>query len=124
MTTHWHITSWMIGIIVFFAAYAMYKNRNPKAKIVHMIDRLMYIVIIVTGFLLYVPVMKYGSGTDHMWYGFKMLAGIWVIGSMEMVLIRTSKGKSTNGAWIQFVIAILVVLYLGLRLPQGWHPFA
>jgi uncharacterized membrane protein SirB2 len=122
--THAHITAWAVGIILFFVAYTMYKNRNSKAKMVHMITRLMYILIIITGFLLYQSIMKTATGNIHMWYGMKMLVGVWVIGAMEMVLVRTKKEKSTNGAWIQFVIALLVVLYLGLRLPLNWAPFA
>lgn len=122
--THAHITAWAVGIILFFVANAMYKNNNPKAKMVHMITRLMYIIIIVTGFLLYQSIMKTATGDIHMWYGIKMLIGLWVIGAMEMVLIRTKKEKDAKGAWIQFVIAVLVVLYLGLRLPLGLAPLA
>lgn len=122
--THAHITAWALGIILFFVTYTMYKNKNSKAKMVHMITRLMYILIIVTGFLLYQSIMKTAAGDIHMWYGMKMLVGLWVIGAMEMALIRTKKDKDAKGAWIQFVIALLVVLYLGLRLPLGLHPFA
>lgn len=122
--THAHITAWALGIILFFVANSMYKGGNSKAKMLHMIVRLLYIVIIVTGFLLYQGIMKTATSDMHMWYGIKMVVGIWVIGAMEMVLIRTGKRKDPKGAWIQFVIAILVVLYLGLRLPLGFHPFA
>ncbi|HWO95323.1 MAG TPA: YisL family protein [Bacillus sp. (in: firmicutes)] len=122
--THAHITAWAVGIILFFVAYTMYKNKNSKAKMIHMITRLMYIIIIITGFLLYQSIMKTATGDTHMWYGIKMLIGLWVIGAIEMVLIRTKKDKDAKGAWIQFVIALLVVLYLGLRLPLGLTPFA
>ena len=122
--THAHITAWAIGIILFFVAYAMYRNKNSKAKMVHMITRLMYIIIVITGFLLYQSIMKTAAGNIHMWYGIKMLVGLWVIGAMEMILIRTNKGKNANAGWIQFVIALLVVLYLGLRLPLGFAPLA
>ncbi|MFB9758394.1 MULTISPECIES: YisL family protein [Bacillaceae] len=122
-TTDLHITAWVLGIILFFVASAMYRNRNSKAKMIHMIVRLLYIVIVITGFLLYQGIMS-SPTTPHMQYGIKMLAGIWVIVAMEMILVRTNKGKSTNAGWIQFVIAFLVVLYLGLRLPFGFHPFA
>ena len=40
MTTHLHITAWVIGIILFFVTYSMLKSGNPKAKMVHMITRL------------------------------------------------------------------------------------
>lgn len=122
--THAHITAWALGIILFFVAFAMYRNGNSKAKMVHMTVRLLYIIIIITGFLLYQSIMKTATSDMHMWYGIKMLVGIWVIGAMEMVLIRTNKRKDPKVGWIQFVIALLVVLYLGLRLPIGFTPFA
>ncbi|GAA3329729.1 hypothetical protein GCM10020331_079390 [Ectobacillus funiculus] len=31
-TTDLHITAWVLGIILFFVASAMYRNRNSKAK--------------------------------------------------------------------------------------------
>ena len=52
-----------------------------------------------------------------------MIVGILVIAFMEMVLVRTKKGKSTGMVWTLFVLAFLYVLYLGLSLPMGLHPF-
>ena len=123
MSTHIHITSWVIGIILFFVTYSMYKNKSPRAKFLHMVVRLMYIIIALTGFLLFWGIMKTISNNYQMWYGFKMLGGLWVIAAMEMILVRSSKGKSLSAGWIQFIIAFLIVLYLGLRLPLGFHPF-
>ena len=31
-TTHLHITTWVIGIILFFVAYSLLKKGSPKAK--------------------------------------------------------------------------------------------
>ncbi|MFD0769594.1 YisL family protein [Bacillus sp. CGMCC 1.60114] len=115
---HMHITSWTLGIILFFVAYSMYKN-GKQAKAMHMVVRLLYILIIATGLLIYKDVHWM-----PMMYGIKMLGGIWVIAAMEMVLVKASKGKSTGAFWAQFVIVLLVVLYLGLRLPLGFSPFA
>ena len=64
---------------------------RKKRKGVHMGLRLMYIIIIVTGFMLYMSIVKTATGSMHMWYGLKMLAGILVIGGMEMVLVKMSK---------------------------------
>ncbi|MDM5187458.1 YisL family protein [Bacillus sp. DX4.1] len=122
MTTHMHITAWALGLILFFVAYSMY-TAGRKGKGVHMGLRLMYIIIIVTGFLLYQSIMKTATGNAHMWYGLKMLIGVWVIVAMEMILVKTSKQKPTGAFWIQFIIAFVVVLYLGLRLPMGFDLF-
>ena len=69
---------------------------RKKGKGVHMGLRLMYIIIIVTGFMLYMGIMKTATSNMHMWYGFKMIAGILVIGGMEMVLVKMSKNKATG----------------------------
>ena len=115
--THMHLTSWILAIILFFVAAALYKSGKTKpAKITHMITRVLYLAIIGSGFAL--------IGSSFGFYAVKMIVGIIVIGLIEMVLVRTSKGKSTGALWIAFVIAFVVVLYLGLSLPQGFSPFA
>ncbi|MFI8686647.1 YisL family protein [Rossellomorea sp. NPDC077527] len=120
-TTHAHITTWVVAIILFFVAVGLHNaGKNKGMKIVHMILRLFYLLIILTGALLF---WKH-QGLDPALYGIKGLVGIWVIGMFEMVLVRTNKGKSTNMFWILLVVSLLLVLYLGLRLPLGWHPFA
>ena len=86
---HMHITAWALGLILFFVAYSLY-SAGRKRKGVHMGLRLMYIIIIVTGFMLYMSIVKTATGSS-MWYGLKMLAGILVIGGMEMVLVKMSK---------------------------------
>ncbi|MCA1059538.1 YisL family protein [Rossellomorea aquimaris] len=120
-TTHAHITTWVVAIILFFVAVGLHNaGKNKGMKIVHMILRLFYLLIILTGALLF---WKH-QGINPALYGIKGLVGIWVIGMFEMVLVRTKKGKSTNMFWILLVVSLLLVLYLGLRLPLGWRPFA
>ena len=53
-----------------------------------MILRLFYILIIITGVALFIKGMDYGKG---MLYGLKFLAGILVIGMMEMTLVKKKK---------------------------------
>ncbi|MDG4656702.1 YisL family protein [Ectobacillus antri] len=113
--THMHITAWALGIILFLVTYAMYRSGNGKARIWHMLSRLLYVLIVATGLILYTGFDL--KGAYAMWYGIKMLLGILVIGSMEMVLVRTKKQKSTAGTWILFVITLAIVLYLGFKLP-------
>ena len=114
--THMHITTWLVAIILFFVAFTMYKKGNAKqAKILHMITRLFYILIIVTGGML--------MGSQVGYYMWKMIVGLIVIAMMEMVLVKTKKGKGTGVYWVLFIVSFVVVLYLGLKLPQGFHPF-
>lgn len=73
---HMHITAWALGLILFFVAYSLY-SAGRKGKGVHMGLRLMYIFIIVTGFMLYMSIVKTATGSMHMWYGLKNVS--WYI---------------------------------------------
>ncbi|QOR67513.1 YisL family protein [Cytobacillus suaedae] len=117
--THAHITAWVIALILFFVAVSMQKGAKSKSlKIVHMTLRLFYILIIVTGAILLI-----GLSSITLMYVLKVLAGIWVIGMLEMILVRGSKGKSTGMFWGQLVVALIVTIYLGLKLPIGFILF-
>jgi hypothetical protein len=108
--THAHITTWVLVLILFFVALFLYNGRKLKgAKIVHMVLRLFYILVLLTGGML---IEMTGM------YLLKAIAGLWVLSSIEMVLVKTAKGKSTKGFWIQFVISLILVLYLGYTLPK------
>ncbi|WP_338472116.1 YisL family protein [Niallia sp. XMNu-256] len=110
--THAHITTWVIALILFFVAISLHKKDNKRPyKIVTMILRLFYVLIIVTGVMLLPGIT--GS------YGVKALLGVLVIGFLEMVLGLTKKGKSAGFAWILLIIGLIAVIYLGLSLPMG-----
>lgn len=118
--THMHITSWVLGFILFFVAYAMLNGGKGKpAKIVQMILRLDYLFILYTGGHLlgiYFGNIQMPLFAEAITKG---LAGIWLIGAMEMILVKKAKGKTTKGAWIQFIIALIIVMVLGfVRLPM------
>ena len=114
-TTHFHITAWVVGLVLFFVAAF-----GVKHKAVHMILRLFYIIIIISGFGLF---MKF-SEIDQMLYGMKFLFGLLTIGMMEMVLVKQNKGKKTGMFWILFIIFLLVTMFLGFKLPLGINFFA
>jgi hypothetical protein len=56
-------------------------------------------------------------------YILKVVVGLWIISLFEMILIKTGKKERTTVLWAQFVIAFLLVLYLGFKLPLGIHIF-
>jgi len=116
--THAHITSWFIMIILFLIAVSMQRSGAAKANIIKMVLRLFYIITIITGLLLLHSIASI-SGL----YWLKALAGLWVIGAMEMVLVAGKKGKSMAAGWTQWVIALVVTLFLGLLLPLGFDLF-
>ena len=53
---HMHITAWALGLILF--SLRIHFIQREKGKGVHMGLRLMYIIIIVTGFMLYMSIVK------------------------------------------------------------------
>ncbi|WP_409304614.1 YisL family protein [Peribacillus sp. SCS-155] len=117
--THMHITAWLVAAILFFVGASMYKGNNAKgSKIVHMIVRLFYILIIISGILLFTAAENIPAA-----YNVKALVGIIVIVLMEMILVRSKKRKSTGALWAVFALAFVVVLYLGFSLPQGFDWF-
>lgn len=113
-TTHLHIFTWVVGIVLFLVASQM-KVGSKGRKVLHMIARLFYILILVSGFALFA---RYQSGNNAL-YGIKFLLGLLTIGFMEMVLVRAEKGKDTKMFWILFAVGVLVTVFLGFKLPVG-----
>ncbi|MER2089460.1 YisL family protein [Sporosarcina sp. JAI121] len=118
-TTHLHIFTWVVGIILFLIAAGMDKESKGR-KILHMIARLFYVLILISGALLF---FKYSSN-DAALYGVKFLLGFLTIGMMEMVLVRSTKNKSVKTVWILFFVFLLATLFLGFKLPVGIDWFA
>ena len=118
-TTHFHIFTWAVGIIVFLVAAFMAKGTKGR-KIAHMIARLFYVLILFSGVMLFMKSMSYGMGAE---YGLKFLFGLVTIGMMEMVLVRTEKGKSVAMFWVLFFVFLLATMFLGFKLPMGQWQF-
>lgn len=115
-TTHLHITMWVVGIVLFLVAAFMHRVSKGR-KIVHMITRLIYVLIIITGLTLFIEHSSY----DAMLYGLKFLFGLLTIGMMEMVLVRGKKQKPVTLFWALFAVFLLVTLFLGFKLPIGFN---
>lgn len=113
-STHLHIFSWVVGIILFLIAATQPLDSKVR-KIMKMVLRVFYILIIITGLALFI---KFMSG-DAALYGVKFIFGIVVIGMMEMVLARQAKNKSAQLFWILFAIAVVITVGLGFHLPFG-----
>lgn len=113
---HGHVTAWVLALILFLVALSLNKSGKAKGfKIIQMILRVLYLIIIATGIGLLFSVYKI-----DVWYILKAVAGLWVIGLFEMILSRVANNRRTSAFWIQFVIAWLLVLYLGFeKLPMS-----
>ncbi|WP_172369905.1 YisL family protein [Sporosarcina jiandibaonis] len=116
---HFHIFTWVVGIILFLVAAVM-ANGSKGRKIVHMSSRLFYVLILVSGAILFMN----HSGLDPALYGVKFLLGLVTIGLMEMVLVRSSKEKNVTTLWIFFFIFLFATMFLGFKLPMGINWFA
>ncbi|TFB22048.1 DUF1516 family protein [Filobacillus milosensis] len=122
--THFHITTWVIGIILFLVVLSLIKKSNQKAaKITHMVLRLFYVLILVSGALLYFNNYINAGGSLFAEAIIKSVSGVWLIAAMEMILVKVKKSKSTFAGWLQFVIMIILVISLGFgRLQLGILP--
>ncbi|WP_394188712.1 YisL family protein [Paenisporosarcina quisquiliarum] len=114
-STHLHITTWVIGLILFFAAVMM-TNGSKGQKITQMVLRVFYIFILLTGIALFMDGMDFDMG---MLYGFKLLGGIIIIGMMEMILARMKKQKPSTMFWILLFVFLFITMFLGFKLPMG-----
>jgi hypothetical protein len=117
---HAHITAWLLALILFFVAISLNKNGKAKGvKVIQMILRVLFLLIIATGVGLLFSVYKI-----DVWYILKAVVGLWIIGLFEMILSRIINKRRTSTFWIQFVVAWLLVLYLGfVKLPMSFlHP--
>ncbi|MCH6265236.1 MULTISPECIES: YisL family protein [Neobacillus] len=113
---HGHVTAWALALILFFVALSLHSSGKAKgAKIVQMILRVLYLVIIATG----VGLLFMLSNISVL-YILKAVVGLWIIGLFEMILSRAAAKRKTSVFWIQFVIAWALVLYLGfVELPMS-----
>ena len=103
-----HIDTWIVTILLFIISYILLKANKQKAqKITHMILRLLFLVMFITGLVL---VFQYKFMLMTI---IKMLIGIWLIASMELILVRGRKGEPTGAFWIQFIISLAAVLIIG-----------
>lgn len=121
-TTHLHVTAWALAFILFIIVVALNKSGKAKgAKIVHMILRLDYLLILYSGGTL---LAEYFGGSPMMGEAIiKGLAGLWAIFAMEMVAIKMPRHEATKSFWIQLIIAVVITVALGFgRLPLGFLP--
>lgn len=110
-STHLHITTWVVALILFFLA----ATGIVKSKGVHHALRLFYILIIISGGALF---MEYRTGMD---FDMKFLFGILTIGMMEMVLVKKSKGKPNTIFLVLFFVFLFITMFYGFKLPMGFN---
>ena len=115
---HLHITAWVVAFILLFVVVGFYKQGKKQGKMLHMILRLDYLLILYSGGSLFAEYTKISGELI-----IKIIAGLLAIIAIEMITVKTNKQKSTKTWWIVFVVSALVAIILGFtRLPLGILP--
>ncbi|WP_047986183.1 YisL family protein [Ornithinibacillus californiensis] len=120
MNTHLHVTAWVLAFILFVVAVVLHKQGKEKAaKIVQMILRLDYLLILYSGGDL---IMNYFNGSPMMAEAIiKGLAGVGVIAGIEMTLGKIKDGDSAKVGWIVLLVSFIITIVLGFfRLEGGF----
>ncbi|KMM36338.1 DUF1516 family protein [Guptibacillus hwajinpoensis] len=100
-----HAGSWAILVLLLVVSYFA-----PKQKITPMIQRLFYLIMIISGVgmlvMLGFPLL----------YVFKGILAIMLIGFMEVIVGRRKRSESTKKFWIGAIVLLLVILAIGYNL--------
>jgi hypothetical protein len=113
--THLHLTAIVLTIIFFLITFLMQKA-GKNTKVMHMILRVMYIILLVSGGILFFSVFNI-----TFLYILKAVFGILMIAFFEMILVRSGDGRTTTIHWILIAITCIFVTYMGLILPMGFY---
>ena len=122
---HLHITAIVVSIILYLVVYFMYRGNNSAdnkvAKILHMVLRLFYLIVLFSGLMIYVGNMEGISNSGgHMQYGIKVLLGLLSVVFMEVSIVRLKK-QSTSATMLMILTLVLIIatIVMGSVLPLG-----
>lgn len=109
-----HLITWIVmTITVLLALFA-----NSHNKVYEMITRLGYIVIIVTGIVLF----SHAWSVEPSLLIVKVVLAILLIAFIEICFARKNTGKLTTQAIWAVIFFLIVVAIIGFAL-AGWYPF-
>lgn len=100
---HTHAGSWLVLVILFVLSYIYTKN-----KVLPMVLRLFYLIMIGTGAYILFGIGDYGTI-----YHIKATAAIIMIGFMEMTLVRRKKGKADKPFLATVILLLLFIVSVG-----------
>jgi hypothetical protein len=92
------------------------QKAGKNTKVIHMILRVLYIILLVTGGILFFSVFNI-----TFLYIIKAVLGILMIAFFEIILVRSGDGRTTGIHWILIAITCIFVTYIGLVLPMGFY---
>ncbi|MBN8237205.1 DUF1516 family protein [Halobacillus kuroshimensis] len=100
-----HASTWLLVVILFVLSITLRKNTILKILL-----RISYLVMLTTGIIMLAQFQFPGI------YITKGLLAILMIGTMETLLVRNKKGKSTTPIWFLFIILLILVLLIGFNV--------
>ncbi|RYM01780.1 DUF1516 family protein [Sporolactobacillus sp. THM7-7] len=106
-----HAVSFTLLLILFMMHVVFASLGLNGQKTIHLLCRLTSVFVIFTGAGL---VIQY-SLFAHLWQWslIKMLFGLWLIASMELILVRLEKKRRTGVYWAFFCIGIIATFTIG-----------
>jgi uncharacterized membrane protein SirB2 len=111
--THTHLTTIVLTIILFIFTL-IFQKKGQNVKVLKMLLRVMYLLIILTGGMMFFSIYKI-----TFLYVLKALLGLVMIGLFEMILSVNNSGKKRSVFWIVSIIVLGILVYLGIKLPLG-----
>ncbi len=112
--SHAHLTLLVLALI-FLIIIAVLQNKGRNIRIWHIVLRATYILIIVTGGMLF-----FAAYSIPLSYYLKAILGIFMISLFEMVIVQKQKGKITDVIWIAFSLVLVILFAPGFTLPMGY----
>ena len=106
----------VFGMILLIAVIIGLVGSAQKTKIWAMVARLCYVVLIVSGIVMF----KYAWGGNPVLTIVKIVAAILVIGLIEMSFAKKTKGEISPALIWLVIILVVVVAGLGLWLSGGY----
>src|SRR5699024_6797652 len=107
---HMHIESWVLIIIVFFAAYfslSEQQGATPYFKPIHMLLRLFMVLVLISGFWILIQAFGDGNSGGHMLLTLKMICGVAVVALMEVTVTKRKKGQASHGMMWSTIAVII-----------------
>lgn len=115
---HLHIMSWVVLLIVFFAAYENFSDRLGPSKYfkpLMMLLRIFALLALVSGCFIFFKAMN----ADAMMYGIKFVLGLATIALMEVTLARKKRKKPSRNFFYIVILVAIITIGLGAHLPLG-----
>jgi hypothetical protein len=100
-----HSGSWIVLVILFLISAIF-----PKQKISLMLQRLFYLIMIVSGAWM-LTILEFPKQ-----YVIKGILALVLMATMELIVMNRRKGRPTAIAWIILVVFLVLVLLLAYKI--------